>query len=54
MGLIAKSGHRDALALFRRVMLASASIPVAFPPVYFDVGVDGRIYGAVRCPWTCS
>ena len=37
MGLIASSGHPDALALFRKVMLASASIPVAFPPVLFDV-----------------
>lgn len=37
MGLIASSGHPDALALFRKVMLASASIPVAFPPVFFDV-----------------
>ncbi len=37
MGLIATSGRPDALALFRKVMLASASIPVAFPPVLFDV-----------------
>jgi len=37
MGLIAASGHPDALALFRKVMLASASIPVAFPPVLFEV-----------------
>jgi hypothetical protein len=32
MGLIASSGRPDALALFRKVMLASASIPVAFAP----------------------
>jgi Patatin-like phospholipase len=37
MGLIASSGHPDALELFRKVMLASASIPVAFPPVFFSV-----------------
>jgi hypothetical protein len=37
MGVIASSGRPDALALFRKVMLASASIPVAFPPVFFDV-----------------
>lgn len=37
MGLIASSGHPDALELFRKVMLASASIPVAFPPVFFEV-----------------
>lgn len=37
MGLIANSGRPEALELFRKVMLASASIPVAFPPVFFDV-----------------
>ncbi len=44
MGLIAASDHPDALALFRRVMLASASIPLAFPPVFFEVEADGRRY----------
>ncbi len=44
MGLIAKRGDRQALELFRRVMLASSSVPVAFPPVYFDVTVAGRLY----------
>ena len=44
MGAIASSGHPDALKLFRKVMLASASIPGAFPPVYFDVEVDGKEY----------
>jgi hypothetical protein len=42
MGLIATSGHPDALPLFRRVMLASASIPIAFPPVFFEVEAAGR------------
>lgn len=37
MGLIAASGQGGSLTLFRRVMLASASIPVAFPPVFFEV-----------------
>jgi hypothetical protein len=44
MGLIASSGHPDALPLFRKVMLASASIPIAFSPVFFEVEVDGRRY----------
>ncbi len=46
MGLIASSGRPDALALFRKVMLASASIPVAFPPVFFEVQLtpDGPRY----------
>ena len=33
MGLIAGRGDERALALFRTVMLASSSVPVAFPPV---------------------
>lgn len=44
MGLIAKSNHPSAPQLFRDVMLASASIPVAFPPVYIKVEVNGEEY----------
>ena len=44
MGEIAASGHPDALALFRKVMLASASIPGAFPPVNIEVEAGGKIY----------
>jgi hypothetical protein len=44
MGAIAASGHPDALSTFRKVMLASGSIPGAFPPVYFDVEIDGKTY----------
>ncbi len=44
MGAIAASGHQGALDLFRKVMLASASIPGVFPPVYIEVEVDGQIY----------
>jgi Patatin-like phospholipase len=44
MGAIATSGRPGALELFRQVMLASASIPVAFPPVYFSVVADGKRY----------
>jgi predicted acylesterase/phospholipase RssA len=44
MGAIATSGRPGSLELFRRVLLASASIPVAFPPVYIDVEVDGARY----------
>jgi predicted acylesterase/phospholipase RssA len=40
MGLIATSGRPEALDLFRKVMLASASIPVAFPPVLFEVELE--------------
>ncbi len=44
MGAIATSGQPGALALFRQVMLASASIPAAFPPVLVDVELDGVRY----------
>jgi hypothetical protein len=44
MGAIAASGRPQALELFRQVMLASASIPIAFPPVFFDVEAGGRRY----------
>jgi len=44
MGAIAASGRPQALELFRKVMLASASIPIAFPPVFFDVEAGGRRY----------
>jgi hypothetical protein len=44
MGAIANSPQPGALELFRKVMLASASIPVAFPPVRFDVEARGRHY----------
>ncbi len=44
MGLIAKSDSPDKAKIFREVMLASSSIPGAFPPVYFKVKVDGEVY----------
>jgi hypothetical protein len=44
MGLIAASGRPGAGDLFRQIMLASASIPVAFPPVFIDVEAGGRRY----------
>jgi hypothetical protein len=42
---IAASGHPDSAKLIRQVMLASASIPGAFPPVYIEVETpDGLKY----------
>jgi hypothetical protein len=37
MGAIASSKHADAPELFRKIMLASASIPGIYPPVYINV-----------------
>src|SRR3954454_10061885 len=42
MGAIAKSGHSRALDTIRRILLASAAIPGAFPPTMFDVTLDGK------------
>ncbi len=44
MGRIAMSGHPQALGLFRKILLASASIPGAFAPVRIKVRVHGRTY----------
>jgi predicted acylesterase/phospholipase RssA len=44
MGAIAARGDAAALDLFRKVVLASASIPGVFPPVMIDVEVDGKRY----------
>lgn len=44
MGVIAASKQPGALALFRKVMLASASIPASFPPQYIEVQAGGKKY----------
>jgi hypothetical protein len=44
IGRIANSGAPGALDLIRDIMLASASIPGAFPPVRIEVEVDGVRY----------
>src|SRR5262249_47716628 len=44
VGAIAKEGTPEALTTIRKVLLASASIPGAFPPVMFDVDYAGKHY----------
>jgi len=44
MGLIATYSTAEALDLFRKIMVASASIPIAFPPVMIEVELNGRRY----------
>lgn len=41
IGAIAETGRADAPALIANILLASTAIPGAFPPVTFDVSVDG-------------
>ena len=44
MGAIAASGRPDSLGLFKKVVLASASVPGFFPPVPIEICVNGRRY----------
>ena len=44
MTAIAASDSPDALSLFRKILMASAAVPGAFPPVMIDVEVDGEAY----------
>ena len=44
LGAIASSSSPRRLALYRQVVLASASIPAVFPPVLIHVTIDGKPY----------
>ena len=44
MTKIAASNHPKAPQMFHSIMLASAAIPGAFPPLMIDVEVDGKSY----------
>jgi hypothetical protein len=44
LGALAGYRGKEALELFRRVLLASASIPGVFPPVMIDVELAGKKY----------
>jgi len=44
IGAIAASGHPDSLHLIHDILIASAAIPGAFPPVMIDVDVNGETY----------
>jgi len=44
VGAIATSDYENKVSLIHDVMLASAAIPVAFPPVMISVEVDGKHY----------
>jgi hypothetical protein len=44
IGKIAAIGHPKALELVHNILVASAAVPGAFPPVLIDVEVDGKAY----------
>jgi hypothetical protein len=48
IGAIAASGHPRAVELVRKLILASAAIPGAFPPVMIDIEADGVPYAEMN------
>lgn len=45
MGAVACKGGPDSVQMFRKILLASSSMPMMFPPVYFKVSsVSGELY----------
>jgi predicted acylesterase/phospholipase RssA len=48
MGAIAAHGGKEAADLFRNVLLASSSIPGAFPPVLIDVESHGKHFAEMH------
>ena len=44
LGAIAAGTHPEKAALFRKILLASCSIPGLFPPVPIEIEVNGRRY----------
>lgn len=48
MGMIAASARPESLELFRKVMFASASVPIVMPPVFFEVVAGGQRYGEMH------
>ncbi len=48
VGAIAASQHPVALDLVRKILLASAAIPGAFPPVLIEVEIDGQRYSEMH------
>lgn len=48
IGEIAASDRRDRVEHIRRIIEASVAVPGLFPPVYFDVEIDGERYGQMH------
>jgi len=48
LGAIAARGAPQALALFRKVLLASSALAGIFSPVYFEVAAEGQTYGEMH------
>ncbi len=44
MGAVANSRHPDVYDMFRQIIVASAAIPILFPPSFIEVEAEGEIY----------
>jgi hypothetical protein len=44
MGAVANSRHPDAYEIFRNILVASAAIPILFPPTFIEVEAGGEVY----------
>jgi hypothetical protein len=44
MGAVANSIHPEANRIFREILVASAAIPIFFPPVFVEVEANGHTY----------
>lgn len=53
IGAIAASNRPEALQLIQSVLIASAAIPAAFPPVMIDVEANGRPYQEMHVDGGC-
>ncbi len=53
IGGIAASKHPKSLELVHSILIASAAIPAAFPPVMIDVEVDGKKYQEMHVDGGC-
>jgi len=54
MGAIASSGEPKAFDLFRKVLAASASVPVVFAPQLITVEADGKVFQEMHADGTLS
>lgn len=44
MGAVANSRHPDVYDMFRQIIVASAAIPILFPPSFIEVEAEGKTY----------
>ena len=44
VGAIAQGRSPDKVSIIRDILLASSSVPLLFPPVYFNVAFEGKVY----------